>query len=285
MEIIDGKKIQQERAKKLSQKIQNLNFVPHLTILQVGNDSASNLYIKNKINFGKEIGVKVTHIKRDENITTKDLCKLIQKLNKDKKVQGIIVQMPIPENIDLDMVLNSIKQEKDVDGLSEKNVYGLIKNKKNIMVPATAKGILSLLQESNISLEGKRVVIIGRSLLVGKSTALNLLNQNATVTICHSKTENLEKITKEADILIVAIGKKHFITDEFLGENQVIIDVGINLDENNNLGENDKFTGDVYIKDKTKVFALTTVPGGVGPMTVLSLFENLILACDLLDQK
>jgi methylenetetrahydrofolate dehydrogenase (NADP+) / methenyltetrahydrofolate cyclohydrolase len=283
MQIIDGKKIQEKRLKMLAKKIQKMSIVPHLAIIQIGDDLTSNLYIKNKILFSQKIGAKTTHVKESAKITTEDVCRKIEKLNKDKNVHGIIVQMPTPKHIDAEKVLNTINVKKDVDGLSSLNIYGLIKNKKDIMIPATAKGILSLIDELKISLEGKNIAVIGRSLLVGKSTGLALLNKNATITICHSQTKNLKEITKKADILIVAIGKKHFITDEFIGKNQIIIDVGINPEKE--LHDKTNFYGDVLIKNQKNILAMTPVPGGVGPMTVLSLFENLILAKQLLDQK
>lgn len=269
MKILDGKKIQEKRAKTLSSKIKKLKKKPTLAIVQVGNNSASNIYINQKVKFGESIGANVEVFKLKETATEKYLEKLIGNLNEDKEINGIIVQLPLPKKLNVHNVIDFISPEKDVDGLTSVNTKKLNSNQKGI-VPATAKGIKTILDEYKINVASKHVVVVGRSLLVGRSTANLFLNYDATVTICHSKTKNLAKITQSADILIVATGQKALISSKHLNKGQIVIDVGISVVD----GE---LYGDVNKKAlESKNATYTPVPGGVGPMTVLSLFENLL---------
>jgi len=274
MIILDGKKVKEKKKDYLKEEINNLSFSfnkkPKLCILQVGDNAISNIYINQKINFGKEIGAEVELIKTKENISGEELFELISKLNNDQSVNGIIIQLPIPKYLNKLDILNTINPQKDIDGLGSKNIYELVNNGKGF-VPATAKGFISLLKEYNIDVLDKHVVVIGRSLLVGKSLSLALLNNDATVTICHSKTKNLNEIIKSGDIIVSAVGMHGILNDENVLESQIIVDVGISKNSEG------KTVGDAYlIKIKPKAFS--PVPGGVGQMTVLSLFENLLIA-------
>ena len=238
--------------------------------MQVGDNNESNIYIEQKKKFGLEIGVEVEHKKCDVNINEDELVKIIEKYNEDSGVGGIIVQLPIPENLDCSRILNSIDVQKDVDGLGVKQIGLFYGGDKTAMVPATARGVMSLLDYYKIDLKSKNVVVIGRSNLVGRPIAQMCLNSGATVTICHSKTLYIEEHTKKADIVIVACGKPRLIGPSYLGKNQVVVDVGIQKVEG-------KLTGDVDFDNvKDMVSAITPVPGGVGPLTVVSLFQNLV---------
>jgi len=279
MKILSGKEIKEEIRESLKEKIQSFEEKLCLAIVKVGDRSDSDAYIKQKEKFGIEIGVDVKIFSFSERTSEEEIMGQIEKLNSDETVHGIILQLPIPEYLDEKRIIESIDKSKDVDGLTSFNVSLLYKNKKSV-VPATARGVLTLLDYYDIPVQGKNVVVVGRSLLAGKPIALGLLNRNATVTICHSHTEDLKKITKGADILIVVCGVKHLITEEYVSKNQIVIDVGIH-DNNTDKGEleepNKKYTGDVDFKEVSKVVsAITPVPGGVGQMTVASLYENLM---------
>lgn len=272
--ILDGKRIRDERRNELSGRVNKLGFSPQLAIFQVGNSRASDTYIRQKEIFGAFIGVIVNREICPDNISTEDLLEKIKIQNEDDKVNGIIIQLGLPPQIDTFKISQSVDPKKDVDGFSGANLKALLANRKGF-VPATTRGIIELLDFYSIPIAGKNVCIIGRSELVGKPTALAFLNRNATVEICHSKTLNLKDKTKRADILISAIGKPRIITSDFVSPGQVVIDVGINR------GEDGKLLGDVlYEEVVNQVGAITPVPGGVGPMTVLSLFENLLDACE-----
>jgi methylenetetrahydrofolate dehydrogenase (NADP+)/methenyltetrahydrofolate cyclohydrolase len=275
MKILDGKKVRDFIAEKIILELKKTGAKPKLVIIQVGNDERSSVYVRQKKFFGEKLGFFVEHIQLDKKISENEIISRIELFNKDSSVNGIIVQLPLPKNINPVKVVETISSEKDVDGLNSKNLRYLLEslNTKNEgFIPATTKGVLSLLDFYNIELEGKKVVVVGRSLLVGRPTALAFLNRNATVTICHSKTKNLKKEIKNADIVVVAIGKPHFIKKSFVKNGQVIIDVGITK-------VGDKLLGDVDFKSVSKIVrAITPVPGGVGPMTVVSLFENLLTA-------
>ena len=281
--VLSGKVVRDKIAQTLKSQIQNLKTKPHLVIIQVGNLPESNTYIKQKVLFGQNIGAKVEHVKLEEDIFEKDLILKIKKYNLDTSVHGIIVQMPIPKNLDKEKIINAISFQKDVDGQTAVNMKKLIENDPTGFLPATTKGILTLLEHCGVNAEGKNVVVVGRSTLVGKPTALALLNQNATVTLAHSKTKNLRNITKSADILIVAAGKQNLIGKEHVSQNQTIIDVGINVINSNDKPEDEpagkKLVGDVNFEEVSKIVeAISPVPGGVGPMTVASLFQNLLKA-------
>ena len=287
--ILDGRLVRDRIAKKLKKQISRLRSKPKLVIIQVGDLAESNTYIRQKILFGEKIGCLVDHQKLDEKISQQELQTTISELNYDPSVTGIIIQMPIPKHLDKDEIIETINPKKDVDGLTSTNLKLLWENRTSGFIPATTKGILELLEFYKIPVSGKKVVVIGRSFLVGKPTALALLNQNATVTICHRETKNLKLETRNADILVVAVGKLNLITKDYVRKNQVVIDVGINvisdkqqvisnkLDKPETEPVNRKLVGDVDFESvKTVVAAISPVPGGVGPLTVASLFENLL---------
>jgi methylenetetrahydrofolate dehydrogenase (NADP+)/methenyltetrahydrofolate cyclohydrolase len=265
MKTLDGRILRDRIANKLKLEVSGLKVKPVLAIIQVGDNVESNVYIKQKKLFGERIGAVVNHIRLPKNISFPKIEKEIKKLNSDRKVHGIIIQLPIPENLDARKITKVISPSKDVDGLVSGSNF----------TPATTRGILSILDFYKINLAGKRAVVVGRSDLVGKPTALALLNKNATVTIAHSKSKNLKQITKSAEVLVVAVGRPKFINDKYVSKGQVVIDVGINKTKNGLVGDVD------FEKVKKIVRAITPVPGGVGVMTVASLFENLFDAARL----
>lgn len=270
--ILDGKNARDHLKESLKQEVSSMTAIPTLAIFQIGENSASEVYINQKEFFANSIGAKVLRIKFSEDISTQELIEAIKKENIKKETNGIIVQLPLPKHIDIFIVAEAIDPSKDVDGFSSKSIKSLFSNRENF-VPATTKGIISLLDYYEIQTLGKKVCIVGRSEIVGKPTALAFLNRDATVSVCHSKTENLERETKESDILVVAIGRPNFIGKKYVNSNQIIIDVGITRGSEGNL------SGDVNFEEVYPlVSAITPVPGGVGPMTVLSLFQNLLEA-------
>jgi len=274
MQLLDGKKVREERTPLLKKKLAELSFVPCLVIVQVGNREDSTTFIKAKKAFAKKIGVKEIHIELPENIKQEEIISVIKKYNENVDVSGIIIQLPLPIHLDTDRVVDTIDPCKDIDGLTSHNVKRWMNGHEDALMPATTRGIKELLGYYKIDLFGKYVTMVGRSSLVGKPTAFMCLNQNATVTICHSKTLDLEKETKKADILIVAIGQPGFIGKNFVHKDQVVIDVGITRIPEGNL------SGDVDFEAvKDEVAMITPVPGGVGQMTVLALFENLVDTC------
>ncbi len=285
MILLDGKKVRDDIAKTLRTKIEAFSSHPKLVIVQVGDNEESATYIRQKKAFGETIGAVVEHRKFPGEISEKDLLEVIAKLNADASVHGIIVQIPIPEHISEDAVVDAIAPEKDVDGLGGVNLKRLWENKKNGFMPATTKGIMSLLSAYEIPVAGKHVVVVGRSSLVGKPTALAFLNADATVTVAHRHTTNLSEITRSGDILVVAAGRPHFIQRDDVREGQVVIDVGITAITGEKLDEEvveRTVTGDVHFDDvKDIVGAISPVPGGVGPMTVASLFQNLVSAYEI----
>ena len=269
--IISGKEIQTKYIKKLQKKVLKMEHKPVLVIIQIGDNKASTIYIKQKIKFGKLIGVPVEFYQLESNVTLEFIQKLIGDFNADDDICGIVVQLPLPKKLQKFQfeIIESIAPHKDVDGLTSTNLKKLMNNEKGI-VPATARGVYTMLKESNISISGKHVVIIGRSLLVGRSLAQLLLNHDATVTVCHSKTKDLEHITKTADIIISATGSPRLIDVQHVSKGQTVIDIGTTIID-------DKLIGDVNFDHVCKIVEhITPVPGGVGPMTVLSLFENLV---------
>lgn len=269
--IIDGKQIQQKYTQSLIQKVEALEHKPVLVIIQIGENQESSVYINQKIKFGKKIGVPVEFYQLEEKVEFDFIKKLISDFNHDDDIAGIIIQLPLPKHLqELETdITDCIDPHKDVDGLASYNLKKLMQNEKGI-VPATARGVLTLLEETGTDLAGKNIVIIGRSVLVGRSLGQLLLNKDATVTICHSKTKNLSHITSQADIIIVAVGKPGLISDEYVKEGQILIDIGTTL-------HNGVLVGDVEFDSVSKIVEhITPVPGGVGPMTVLSLFQNLI---------
>ena len=260
---------------------------PQLAILQVGDLAESNSYINQKKLFAEKIGASVIHEVYPTKISEEDLIAEIVKMNRNDQVHGIIVQLPIPEGLNKQRIIDTIDPIKDVDGLTAKNVKRLLAGDEQAVIPGTVFGVLSLLKHYEIPIDGKKITIVGRSMLVGKPLAAALLNENATVTICHRHTENLAEATKQADILIVAAGSPHLITKNHVRESQVVVDVGINfVDKTVRLAlkpENEipkkHMVGDADFEAvKDIVSAISPVPGGVGPMTVASLFHNLIQA-------
>lgn len=277
MIILDGKKLKEKKLLELKDKVSKLEDKLTLVVIQVGNDSASNVYVNQKKKMADYVGYNFIYRKLDENVSQDELLDIIDGYNKDSNVHGILVQMPLPKHIDEAIVQNKILYYKDVDGLSDINMGRLVHNKDGL-ISCTPNGILNLLEEYNIDVSGKHVVVVGRSNLVGRPLASLLLNRDATVTILHSKTKDISYYTKEADILIVAVGKKHLIKKDMVKDNAVVIDVGITL-------EDGKLYGDVDFDNvKDKVSYITPVPGGVGPMTVWALAFNVYkaykLGCD-----
>lgn len=272
-QIIDGKKISQEIKDELKDKVAALKAEGKsgaLAVIQVGNDPASSVYVNNKKKACAYIGIESISYELPEETTEEELLDLIHKLNEDDKVNGILVQLPVPAHINDDKIIQTISPEKDVDGFHTENVGRLVVGGKGF-VSCTPAGIIQLLKRSNIEIAGKNCVVIGRSNIVGKPMALLMLRENATVTVAHSKTQNLKEICKTADILIVAIGKPQFITADYVKEGAVVIDVGIHRDENN------KLCGDVkYDEVFENASAITPVPGGVGPMTIAMLMNNCV---------
>lgn len=266
--IIDGKKISLEVKEKLKNEISALVKKPTLVVISVGDDPASKVYVKQKEKCAQYVGINYIHLNYDQ-IEENILLSKIEELNNDNSINGIIVQLPLPKYLDSAQIVNAISPQKDVDGLSYINAGKLLNNER-CLVSCTPKGIMYLLENEKIDLEGKNVVVIGRSILVGKPMMNLLINANATVTLCHSRTKEIEKITKKADVLIVAIGKKHFIKKDMVKRGSVIIDVGINRVDGKLYGDVDY--DDVY--DKVK--KITPVPGGVGPMTVVMLMSNVL---------
>lgn len=281
-QILDGRALADSIKKDLAARIRNLEPKPKLIIVQVGGLEETNAYIRQKKIFGEKIGALVEHQQYPADIIEIDLLKEIKRFNSDLSVHGIIIQLPLADHLDKDKLTAAIKPEKDVDGLGPANIHFLWNNNPHCFIPATTKGILALLVHYEIPVSGKKVVIVGRSALVGKPTALAFLNQGATVTICHRQTKNLAGETRRADIIIVAAGQPKFLDETYVKAGQVIIDVGINLLSGQKLEEEisgRQVVGDVdFEKVKDVVAAVSPVPGGVGPMTVASLFENLLEA-------
>lgn len=274
-QIINGKEISQTIKDELKEEVKVLKEEGKkccLAVIQVGNDPASSVYVNNKKKACAYIGIESAAYELPEETTEEELLALVDQLNNDPEVHGILCQLPLPKQIDEKTVLNRISPKKDVDGFHPQSVGSLVIGDFGF-VSCTPAGIIELLKRSNVEIEGKHCVVVGRSNIVGKPMALLMLRENATVTICHSKTQNLKEVCKEADILIVAIGKPLFITRDYVKEGAVVIDVGIHRDENN------KLCGDVDFKDVEPVCsAITPVPGGVGPMTISMLMKNCIEA-------
>ena len=273
--IIDGKELAKKIRNNLRiecEELKQKNIKSKLAVIMVGDDPASKVYVRNKSKACEDVGIEYDEYLLDEETTQKELIELIKKLNDEKNINGIILQSPIPSNLDINEAFRTIAPEKDVDGFNPVNVGKLVLD-QDTFVSCTPYGIIKMFEEYNIDLSGKNVVILGRSNIVGKPLIHCCLNKNATVTTCHSKTQNLAQKAKEADILISAIGKAHFVTADMVKENAVVIDVGINRLDNG------KITGDVDFENvKEKVSYITPVPGGVGPMTIAMLMNNVIKA-------
>lgn len=272
-QLIDGKQISKEIKDELKTEVQKLKSEGKnvcLAVVQVGDDPASTVYVNNKKKACAYIGIESRSYVLPESTSEEELTALVEELNGDDGVNGILVQLPLPSHIDEDRIIRTISPDKDVDGFHPVSVGRLWIGEKGFL-SCTPAGIIQLLKRSNIEIAGKNCVIIGRSNIVGKPMAALLLRENGTVTITHSKTKDLQKITKTADILIVAIGKERFITSDYVKEGAVVIDVGMHRDSENHL------CGDVDFKDvEPKVSAITPVPGGVGPMTIAMLMNNCV---------
>lgn len=268
--ILDGKKLRDKIFENLKAKLDKMPVKPTLAVILVGENPASQIYVRNKKKTAEKLGINSLSIEYPANISENELLSKIQELNNDKNVTAILVQLPLPEHIDKNKIIDAILPQKDVDGLTPYNLGKLFSGEEPYVYPCTPKGILLLLDEYNIELEGKHVVVIGRSNLVGKPVAQMLLKRNATVTMCHSHTKNLSEITKTADIVVSAVGK-NVIGEKMLKSNCVVIDVGIFRDENG------KISGDVDFENVSKISAyISPVPGGVGPMTIASLMLNTV---------
>ena len=273
--IIDGKELAKKIRANLKiecEELKKRNINSKLAVIMVGEDPASKVYVRNKSKACEDVGIKYEEYLLDSKITQKELIELIEKLNNDKTINGILLQSPIPANLDINEAFRTISPQKDVDGFNPVNVGKLVLN-QDTFVSCTPYGIMKMFEEYDIDLTGKNVVILGRSNIVGKPLIHCCLNKNATVTSCHSKTRSLAQKAKEADILISAIGKANFVTADMVKENAVVIDVGINRLDNG------KITGDVDFESvKEKASYITPVPGGVGPMTIAMLMNNVIKA-------
>lgn len=271
--IIDGKKISQDIKDELKEKVSALQAqgkTGALAVIQVGEDPASSVYVRNKKNACAYIGIESLAYELPEETSEEELLKLIAELNEKEQVKGILVQLPLPKHICEDKVIRAISPKKDVDGFHPQSVGAMTIGEPGFL-SCTPAGIIQLLKRSDVAIEGKHCVVIGRSNIVGKPMALLMLRENATVTITHSRTKNLAEICRQADILIVAIGKPRFIGAEYIKEGAVVIDVGIHRDENN------KLCGDVKFEEAEKIAsAITPVPGGVGPMTIAMLMSNCV---------
>ena len=273
MKLLEGKKVAQALDETMTKRVEELKkkgVTPGLAVILVGDNSASAVYVRNKKRRAEKLGIDFQLIHFDATITEDELLQKIDELNHDEKVDGFIVQLPVPDHIDEDKVIEAIDPRKDVDGFTPISVGNLWIGTP-LTKPATASGILMMLDHYNVDLDGKNVVIVGRSNIVGKPTAALMLDRNATVTITHSHTKNLKEITSKADVLVVAIGKAKFITKEYVKDQAIVVDVGMDRDENG------KLCGDVDFDDvKQKAAMMTPVPGGVGPMTITALVDQVI---------
>lgn len=269
---IDGKAISQMVKDELKERVKNEGIEATLAVIQVGNDPASTVYVGNKKKACEYIGIRSLAFELPEETTEDELLELIQDLSGREDVNGILVQLPLPAHMDEDKVIQAISPKKDVDGFHPQSVGALSIGQPGF-VSCTPAGVIQLLKRSGVEIEGKECVIVGRSNIVGKPMALLMLRENATVTVCHSRTKNLKEVTKRADILIVAIGKPKFITKDYVKEGAVVIDVGIHRNADN------KLCGDVDFEDVEPIAsAITPVPGGVGPMTIAMLMNNCVEA-------
>ncbi|MFA6661648.1 MAG: tetrahydrofolate dehydrogenase/cyclohydrolase catalytic domain-containing protein [Bacilli bacterium] len=277
MYIMDGKEVSLKIRKILKEEVISRGISPKLLVILVGDDMASQIYVKSKERACKKVGIEAETIVLDNNTSQKEVIDIINKANKDKSVNGILVQLPLPDYMDASAIVNAIDPLKDVDGLTVIN-QGKLVSKEYGIVPATPKGILALLKYYNVKLDGKDAIVIGRSQLVGKPVAALLLNENATVTMAHSHSNDLQNLCKNKDIIICAVGHAKLITADMVKEGAVVIDTGINRVHNTLVGDVD------YLAVANKASRITPVPGGVGPMTVACLLQN-IIECYNLQQK
>ena len=267
--LLNGKELSDKIKNEIKLKSKNYLIKPTLAVIQIGDDEASNIYINSKRKSCENVGINFIHAKFNEDSTEQEIINKIIEFNNDNYINGILIQLPLPKKFDTYKLLNLINKNKDVDGLTDINM-GLLFKDNNNLIPCTPQGIIRLLEEYNIDLLGKHAVIVGRSNLVGKPLAMLLLQSGATVTICHSKTVDLKQYTKQADILICAVGKKDLITKDMVKENAVVVDVGMNRVDG-------KLYGDVDFENIKDIASyITPVPGGVGPMTVAMLLSNVL---------
>lgn len=281
MVIIDGKELSKKIRGQVKEEVENLNkkgIYPKLAVIMVGEDPASKVYVRNKSKACNEAGIEYEEFILNENIEMDELLSLIENLNNRKDIHGILLQSPIPKHLSIDKAFETIDYRKDVDGFHPINIGKLALNKQTF-ISCTPYGVMKMLEEYGIELKGANVVILGRSNIVGKPLAQCLLNKDATVTICHSKTKNIEEITRNADILISAIGKPKFVTANMVKEGAVVIDVGINRLETGIVGDVD------FEEVSKKASHITPVPGGVGPMTIAMLLNNVVIAAKGLEEK
>ena len=275
--IIDGKEVARKTRENLKSKVEDLkkkNIFPKLAVIMVGEDPASKIYVRNKSKACEELGIEYEEFLLKEETTQQELLDLINKLNQDKSIHGILLQSPIPKHLDINEAFRTIAPEKDVDGFNPVNVGKLVLGQETF-ISCTPFGVIKMLEEYNIDIEGKNAVVIGRSNIVGKPMLQCLLNKHATVTICHSRTKNLKEVTKNADILVAAIGKAKFVTKDMVKPGAVVIDVGINRNEEG------KVCGDVDFEEVKEIAGyITPVPGGVGPMTIAMLMTNIVKAAN-----
>lgn len=282
MELIDGKELAKKIRANLKTEVDELRkqgITPKLAVIMVGDDKASSVYVRNKSRACNEIGIEFEEFLKGQDTTQEELLSLIQELNKREDVHGILLQSPIPQHLDIREAFNLIDYKKDVDGFNPVNV-GRLSIGEDAFISCTPHGVIRMLEEYNIPIEGKRAVIIGRSNIVGKPLIQCLLSKNATVTVCHSKTQNIGEITKEADILIAALGRPKFVKEDMVKPGAVVIDVGINRNDEG------KLVGDVDFENVSKKASyITPVPGGVGPMTIAMLMENVVKAAKMTESN
>ncbi len=272
-EIINGKELAKEIRLNLKEIVEKENLSPKLAVILCGDDEASKVYVRNKSKACDEVGIEFEEFLLPSTTTQKELLDLIDKLNQDKEIDGILLQSPIPKGLNIEEAFEKIRPEKDVDGFNPYNVGKLCIGEDGF-IPCTPYGIMKMFEKYNINLEGKKAVIVGRSNIVGKPMAQCLLSKNATVTICHSRTKDLKEELKDADVVIAAVGKRNVIKADMIKEGAVVIDVGMNRNDEG------KLCGDVDFEEiSKKVSFITPVPGGVGPMTVAMLMENVVKAC------
>lgn len=275
--LINGKELAQKIRSELKEKVTQMKengINPKLAVIMVGEDKASKVYVKNKSKACDEVGIEFEEFLLDENIEMEELSGLIEKLNNREDIHGILLQSPIPKHLDINKAFNAIDYRKDVDGFHPINV-GKLSIGQDCFISCTPYGVVKMLEEYNIPVEGKNAVIIGRSNIVGKPLIQCMLKKNATVTVCHSRTQNIGEITKNADILIVAIGKAKFVTEDMVKDGAVVIDVGINRNDDG------KLVGDVDFENvEKKASYITPVPGGVGPMTIAMLMNNVVKSAE-----
>ena len=271
MVLLDGKTLAKEKRENLKKKVEELKekegIIPGLAIIRVGNDPASEIYVRNKLKACQEVGIYAVEKHFNEEVNEQEIIDMIEFFNQDKTIDGILVQSPLPKYLDEKKIVSCILGSKDVDGFGIDNLGHLLANQEQVLA-ATPLGILNLLKEYKIPIVSKKVLIIGRSQIVGRPLAIMFLNRDATVTIAHSKTQNLKELTLQADILISAVGHPRFITEDMVKEGTVCIDVGINRENGHVIGDMD------FEKIKEKASYITPVPGGVGPMTIVTLLEN-----------